>query len=168
MEISQIAGLPAHPLLVHAAVVLVPLAAIALLLTGWRRAWRERYALPIAAIAWVGWLMSQFASGSGEALEHDLKTAARTAGTTAPKFGDHTGLGQTAAVIALGLAIMATALWVSSRWGERLKLPAWTPTAIYGAAAVVGLVATGWMVQAGHTGAQLAWDTNAGAAALLK
>ncbi|MCB9482719.1 MAG: hypothetical protein H6675_01805 [Dehalococcoidia bacterium] len=54
MEISSIAGLPAHPLVVHGAVVLVPLAAVALIAIGWRKDWRKHYSLPVALIAWAG------------------------------------------------------------------------------------------------------------------
>jgi hypothetical protein len=42
---DKVYGLPAHPLLVHAAVVLVPLAAVALVTTGWRETWRRAYLL---------------------------------------------------------------------------------------------------------------------------
>ncbi|MGE3961862.1 MAG: DUF2231 domain-containing protein [Dehalococcoidia bacterium] len=167
MEISSIAGLPAHPLVVHGAVVLVPLAAVALVAMGWRKQWRAHYALPVAVIAWAGWFMAQLASGSGEALEHDLRGAARAAGQNV-RFGDHPELGETAAFIALLLAITATALWAVDRWGARFRLPSWTATAAYGAGCLAAVAATAWMVQAGHTGAELAWDTNAGVAALLK
>ncbi|MCA9849748.1 MAG: hypothetical protein KC461_03785 [Dehalococcoidia bacterium] len=88
MEISQVPALPAHPLIVYAAVVLVPPAALAVLLTAWRRDWRRAYSLPIALIAWAGWAFSQLAAGSGEQLEHDLKGAARAAGVAAPRFGE--------------------------------------------------------------------------------
>ena len=167
LEISSIAGLPAHPLVVHGAVVLVPLAAVALIAIGWRKDWRKHYSLPVALIAWAGWFLAQMASGSGEALEHDLKGAARQAGQNV-RFGDHTELGSTAAFIALILAIAATGLWVIDRWGSRFNLPPWATTAMYAAGCLAAVAATAWMVQAGHTGAQLAWDTNAGAAALLK
>lgn len=167
MEFSSIAGLPAHPLVVHGAVVLVPLAAIALVGVGWRKEWRKQYALPVALIAWAGALLALLASNSGEALDHDLKGAARAAGQNI-RFGEHTELGSTAAFIAVILAITATALWAADRWGVRFNLPTWVPPVMYGLGCLTALAATAWMVQAGHTGAQLAWDTNAGAAALLK
>jgi len=167
VEISQIAGLPAHPLIVHGAVVLVPLAALALLLTAWRRAWREAYALPIALLAWTGWGFSQLAAGSGEGLEHDLRGAARAAGVAAPRFGEHAELGETAAFLALLVAVAATALWAVDRLPGRWPQPHWLPGALYVTSAVVAVMGAGWMVQAGHTGADLAWSTNAGAAALL-
>jgi hypothetical protein len=43
LEINRMFGLPAHPLLVHAAVVLVPLAAVSFIITGVREVWRRAY-----------------------------------------------------------------------------------------------------------------------------
>jgi hypothetical protein len=54
-------GLPAHPLVVHAAVVLVPLAALAFVATGWRAAWRQAYYLPIMLLAVAGSVASWIA-----------------------------------------------------------------------------------------------------------
>lgn len=64
----EIAGLPLHPLVVHATVVLVPLSAalaVALaVLPRWR--WLTRW--PAAAVAVLGLALSWLASSSGEAL----------------------------------------------------------------------------------------------------
>ena len=73
MEIPSIGGLPAHPLIVHMPVVLVPLAAIGAVLMAIRPSWRRALAIPTAVIATVAAIATQLAIGSGEALEHSVR-----------------------------------------------------------------------------------------------
>src|SRR4051794_39308686 len=68
MEIQSLFGLPAHPLLVHVPVVLVPLAAIGAVMLVVRRSWIQRFGWAVAAIAGVGWLGTLLAASSGEEL----------------------------------------------------------------------------------------------------
>lgn len=69
MEINDLFGLPAHPLLVHAAVVLLPLAAIATLIVALIPRARRHYAPLALAIALAALASVALAQGSGEALE---------------------------------------------------------------------------------------------------
>jgi len=149
-------GLPAHALIVHVAVILVPLSAISLTVAGWRAPWRRVYSLPIAGLAIIGAVAAILASGSGEALQDSVRQAARAAGASA-RFQDHPEQGQTAQLFAILFAVAAVALLVADRWGTRLRLPKWSPTAVYGIATVVGAVATIAIVVAGHSGATLVW-----------
>lgn len=72
MEIQSIGGLPAHPLIVHMPVVLVPLAAIGAVLMAIRPSWRRALAIPTAVLATVAAIATQLAIGSGEALEESV------------------------------------------------------------------------------------------------
>ena len=156
MEIESLAGLPAHPLLVHAAVILVPLAAIALAVTGWRADWRKAYSLPVALLAVAGGVFAFLAKSSGEPVEHAVKRAAQAEGVQA-RFGDHPEQGDTAFIFAFIFALAAVAFWAVSRYATRWKLPAWSPLAAYGACLVVGALALVTMTLAGHSGAELVW-----------
>jgi uncharacterized membrane protein len=149
-----IAGLPAHPLLVHLAVVLVPIAAVAFVALMWRPAWRQQYGWLIAAMAVAGGVGAFLAAQSGEALEDTLR---QVTGTRV-KLGDHPDNGDTAEILALLFAATTVAMWSVERWGQRWSLPAWTPRAVYivGAIAAVGAAAT--MVIAGDSGARLVWQ----------
>ncbi len=66
----EIAGLPLHALVVHAAVVLIPLAALAavalVVLPTWR--WLLRWPAAVLSVAVVG--LAYLATTSGESLEH--------------------------------------------------------------------------------------------------
>lgn len=156
LEISNLAGLPAHALLVHAAVVLVPLAATALAVTCWRSEWRKAYSLPVGLLALAGAVAAFLAKESGEPLEEAVKRAAQGEGVRA-RFGEHPEQGDTAFVFAVLLAVVAIGLWAVDRYGERFNLPRWAPMATYGVAVVPAALALVTMIVAGHSGAQLVW-----------
>ena len=108
---TTVGGLPAHILLVHAVVVLVPLSALLIVLvTVWPAA-RARLTVPAALVA-VGTLISvPLTTEAGEWLEHRVE---RTALLRA-----HTELGDSMLPGAIGLAVVALAVlareWIASR-----------------------------------------------------
>jgi hypothetical protein len=157
LALSTLFGLPAHALLVHAAVVLVPLAAVAFAATGWRAAWRRSYSLPVALIGMAGAVSAFLAKQSGEPIRDTIREAARTGGVDA-RFGEHPEQGDTAFVFALLFGLAAMALWAADRYGERFNLPKWAPTAAYAGGLLLAALALWTMVAAGHSGAQLVWN----------
>jgi uncharacterized membrane protein len=155
MEISDLAGLPAHPLLVHLPVVLVPLMGVfAVVLVAVPR-WRDRF-LPVLVVGTgLAWVFSMLAAGSGESLEERVEETAA--------LEDHAQLGEAAPWITLVFFVAVLAWWVWRRWGaERVgaERMAHTAAAVGLPVLVVlsGLVATGWMVQTGHSGADSVWE----------
>lgn len=156
LAISSAFGLPAHPLVVHAAVVLVPVAAVGFAATAWRPAWRRSYGIPVLTLAFAGALFAFLADQSGGPLEHNVRDAARAAGTRA-RFGDHPEQGQAAYLWAVFFLVAVGVVFVADRWGERLRLPKWAPGGLYAVALLPALVAVLTMVAAGHSGAQLVW-----------
>jgi hypothetical protein len=159
----KIFGLPAHPLLVHAAVVLVPLAALALIATGWNDAWRRVYYLPIALMAVVGAGFTFLAKQSGESLQETVRQAGK-------RVGEHPEQGDTAFVAAGLLAMMCVALYAYHAFGEqvrerigwrdRYRLPFNEHVALYAVSIPIALLAIYTMIVAGHSGAELVWKTN--------
>lgn len=69
---STINGLPAHVLLVHAVVVLIPLSAILLVLTAWWPAARRRLSIFAAVIAGLALVSVPITTEAGDWLEHHL------------------------------------------------------------------------------------------------
>jgi len=153
----EIDGIPLHPLVVHASVVLVPLAWLALVAIGWKATWRQAYGLPVLLLTAGGWLSSYIATLTGGPLESRLRDVALAAGRDRPRFGDHPEMGNQAAVAALALLILVVALLAADRWGARRGLPGWLPSALYGLSSLVGAGAVLMIVRAGHSGALLAW-----------
>ncbi len=70
MQINDIGGLPAHPLIVHLPVVLVPLATVGAVLMLIRPSWRRMFEIPTAVLAVIAAIATQLAIESGESLEH--------------------------------------------------------------------------------------------------
>lgn len=73
MEISKLFGLPAHPLIVHIPVVLLPIAAIGAILMVLSASWRARIGWLVVIAAGVSLLFVQLAIGSGEALQESVR-----------------------------------------------------------------------------------------------
>jgi cytochrome b involved in lipid metabolism/uncharacterized membrane protein len=144
---DAIAGLPMHPLVVHFAVVLLPLAALGLIVLVAVPRWVDTFGwLTLGALV-VGVAASFVAKESGEAL------AARV-GTP----GDHASWGDVLPWLAVGLLVLAGAWFVlhrRARQAESGRSAAATAVGIL--AAVLALAVTGVTIVVGHTGAQAAW-----------
>lgn len=141
-----IAGLPLHPLVVHVAVVLLPLAAlgfVAVILIP--RARRPFTWVVLAGLA-VGSIATLIAKESGQAL------AARVG---LPE--EHAELGDLLPYAAIALTVIA-ALWV---WSTRrdTNSPSTMISRIFGAVGIVGALGTiALTVIVGHTGALAVWS----------
>ncbi len=163
LELSKLFGLPAHPLLVHAAVVLVPLAAMALIAVGWKDAWRRVYYLPITLLSVGGAGATFLAKESGEPLAESVRHAGK-------KLGEHPEQGDTAFIFALLFAGACVILYgwntfgehVRARlgWENRFSLPFNENGALYVLTLPLAALAIWAMVVAGHSGATLVWKTN--------
>lgn len=149
-------GLPLHPLVVHAAVVLVPLSFVGLVVAFAAGRWRAPILASAAALAVAGAFFAVLAAQSGEELEEEVEERAEAAGVDA-RFHDHPELGDQAEILAIVFAIVTViAAGLPYAWKQAADRRA--QLALMGIAAVVGAGATWWMVQAGHTGAELVWE----------
>ncbi|MBG6105288.1 putative membrane protein [Micromonospora vinacea] len=98
-------GLPLHPLVVHAVVVLLPLAAIGVAALAIRPSWRGRYGWLVVLITALATVAVPVASSTGEGLEHRVGDP-----------GVHAQLGDTLIWFALPLLVASIALvWLHRR-----------------------------------------------------
>jgi hypothetical protein len=150
---KEIWGLPAHPLFIHAPLVLVPLLSLGVIAVAVRPRWRA-HGLPLAvAAALVAAVTSLLASQSGEAFAEAV-----------PEIGEqidrHEELAETAQMLVFGLlaVLVITALVLRrARVGGKAAVPAWLVHGLPVLCAVVGVLATVWMLRAGHEGAEVVW-----------
>ena len=105
----EITGLPLHPLLVHAVVVLAPLTALALILGSLWPAARRRLGIvtPLAALLLVALVPVTVAAG--QALSEVVGPA--------PTIETHGGYGRMLLPWVIGMFVVAAAQWAWFRWG---------------------------------------------------
>jgi hypothetical protein len=157
MEINTLFGLPAHPLIVHAAVVLLPIAAIGLIVVALVPKSRRHYAPVVFGLALLATIAVGLAQQSGESLEGSVQ---RT-----ELVREHTEQGQTVLPWAIALTVVAAAVAAEPYLRGRLgKVP---PNAVAGvliaASLVAGIGATWTVIDVGHSGAKSVWSaTNTG------
>lgn len=151
MALENLFGIPAHPLVVHAAVVLLPLAAIAAVVVAAIPRARRHYAPVVLGVALLATLAVGLAQQSGESLEDRV--------TETDLVEAHTEKGESVLPWALAVTMVAGALAVEPVLRSRLpRLSARTTTAALVAVAVVAGVGATWtIVDVGHSGAKATW-----------
>ncbi|MDM7854123.1 hypothetical protein [Cellulomonas alba] len=173
---SLINGLPAHALLVHGVVVLVPLAALLIVVAALWPAARRRLGLATPVLAVVALLSVPPAKEAGEWLERHVPSS--------PLVEEHAGRGDAVLPWVLGLAVVACATWVVGVAADRRRhdagveepgpivrvqalvaraVPGWAAgTAALAVAAVVAVAVSAGAVaavyQAGDSGARAVWQ----------
>ena len=152
MELEEIFGLPAHPLVVHAAVVLLPLAAITTLVCAAVPRARRLYAPVAVGLALVATLAVGLAQGSGEALEEEVDET--------ELIEEHTEHGEQVLPWAIAVTVAAAAVTAAPVLARRRPaLSARTVTAALVAVSLLAGAGAVWTVgEVGHSGAKATWD----------
>ena len=150
--VNDLFGLPAHPLVVHAAVVLLPLAAAGTVVVALVPRSRRHYAPVVAALALVATVAVGLAQQSGESLEERVD---RT-----DLVRDHTSQGETVLPWAIALTVAAVAVAAAGPLSRRVgKVPDRAVTIVLVLVASVTAVGATWtVVDVGHSGAKAAWS----------
>lgn len=150
-------GLPAHPLIVHAAVVLVPLAALGTIAIAVWPAARRRLGWIVVAFALGGFITAWMAKESGEPLEEKVEES--------QLLEDHAELGEALPAYAFVLFVTSAGVMGLDEWRRRRlgdgERPSWfgPATAVVAVIAVTASVVTTIDVaRVGHSGARATWQ----------
>ena len=138
----SIAGLPVHPLVVHFAVVILPLSALALIFLIYTPKLKSQYSFITAVAVVLGSAATLISKQSGEALAEKIGTPV--------KHADYASLLTYTAFVFMVL----TLIWYRSNKGRKSRVV--TPlghTTVLAAIAVLILT-----FLTGHTGAQAVWE----------
>lgn len=142
-------NLPVHVLVLHFAVVLIPMGAMATIAVMVRQEWRTKFAMYVAA-GNVGLLALTFVTvRAGLDLQVKLDPTRQNVPTN-----DHETFGKALLWIVLALAVVSVITWLASRADN------FAPVALTGLAGVVALLAfasAGMTVVTGHTGSESHW-----------
>jgi len=153
MDIKTLFGLPAHPLLVHIPVVLIPLALVGALGLWWAP-WRERFGLATAVVLVVAGIFTQLAISSGQTLRQTLDND--TALVRA-----HVQIAEDIRpwLLLFFLALVAF-LWLERRRRAEgpvsMRNPLLAGTLV--ATIAFGAISVYWVQRIGHTGAKAVWQ----------
>lgn len=110
---TEVSGLPAHVLLVHAVVVLVPLAALALVVAALWPTFRRKLGVLVPLVALLGLVLVPVTTHAGGWL------AARVPSTALLQA--HMELGDSLLPWAFGVFVVATAVWLLGRYASRKR-----------------------------------------------
>lgn len=154
-------GLPLHPLIVHFVVIVVPLAALCLLLATFWPAARRRLGIVTPIVALAALISIPLAEQAGEALEEQVAESALTE--------IHTDLGESLLPWAIALFLVAAAHWAWYRFftgdtalAKRVSSPAVRTTVMVVFMVLAVVVAIGAVVMTviiGESGARAVWGS---------
>ena len=147
MDLFEIAGLPLHPLIVHAVVILVPLTALALVLGAIFPAARKRLGIvtPIAGL--IVLVLVPITMLAGEALAQQVGPI--------PAVVHHADLGRLLWPWTLAMFLVAVVQWCWYRFSEGPRRTARVIIAVL--AVVAGAGSTVMVVLIGEAGARAVW-----------
>jgi len=155
---NEIQGLPAHPLLVHGPIVLVPLVALLGIVMVVKRSWRVSLGPWVILLGIVMFGLTVLAGGAGEALEANVRDT--------ELVHRHAELGESMRPIALALLVAIVLLvapaWAYARGGRPAMLSRLATSSAWNIISVVlvivtAVLATYWIVVTGHSGAESVW-----------
>jgi uncharacterized membrane protein YgcG len=148
-------GLPLHPLIVHATVVIIPTAAALLVLSALLPRFRSWAGVltPLTAIAAL--VLVPITTSSGEELKSQVEDT--------PLIEKHAELASNILPWVIGVAVVSVALyaveWRNRRYGQQARASRALAVLLAVLAIVVGGGATVQVALAGHAGAEAAWSS---------
>ncbi|MDT4921841.1 MAG: hypothetical protein QOI15_2743 [Pseudonocardiales bacterium] len=164
---TKVFGMPAHVLLVHAVVVLVPLTCLALVLHAVWPAARSRLGIVTPILALVSLVLVPITTNAGKYLR-DHQTVG---GEIAAKIAKHEHLGSQLLYYAVPLFLVAVAVWALGRYrdgavvpgvaAERTaarEVPAWLSMGAAVVAIALAIATTIQLYRIGDSGAHAVWD----------
>jgi len=151
---DTVLGLPVHPLVVHAVVVLVPLSALGVVAISLVPRWRERYGVLVLLLSTAALVMVPVATRSGERLEERIDAG----GVVARQIEDHQEVADLVLWPTIAMWVLAGLLVLLTR-----RRRAGTAAALVaGLAVVAALLAGATVVRAGHLGSTAVWSCTIG------
>jgi len=143
---GSVAGLPLHPLVIHASIVLIPLVAIGALVMSYLPSFSRRYGKLILVIAIFAQVSLFLAKVTGEAFEEILDK----------DMGNHAELGEIAPFITLPMVALIYLRWRLDRSGATVG-SVWVRRLTSLALILASLASIAVIVLVGHSGAESVW-----------
>ena len=152
---DQISGLPVHILVIHAAVVFVPLLAIGAIVYAVVPRWRSRIGWAVISLSIITPIITLVAAESGEKL-YDRLVANGISGKGKEMLDDHMGFGKTTFWFTLALGVVTLVMTVLTLRGSVSKVVQLVLGAI---SVILALIAGYYVFKTGDSGAHAVWGT---------
>jgi hypothetical protein len=153
---EEVMGIPAHPLMVHAAVVFVPVLALLASAYAFAPIVRPHLRWVLAAVTVIAPITAITAKLSGDAFLQRLKDKGAVTASFLPRLEEHQLLGMWTAITTVLLALVTGALlYFIDRAGTSRPVE----LALRVAVGVLALVALYFVVRTGDSGAKAVWDS---------
>jgi len=147
---DDVLGIPLHPLVVHAVVVLMPLAALGTIAIALVPRLRDVYGWLVLAASTIVLVTVPVATQSGKRLRDSLNLG----GPVAEKVHTHQQFGERMIYAAAGLwVVLVVMLWL-----HRTRRRDGIMTAVSALAIIAALAALGLVVLTGHSGSNAVWN----------
>jgi hypothetical protein len=143
---GSVAGLPLHPLVIHASIVLIPLVAIGALVMSYLPSFSRRYGKLVLVIALFAQVSLFLAKVTGEAFEEILDK----------DMGNHAELGEIAPFITVPMVALIYLRWRLDRSGATVG-SVWVRRLTSLALILASLASIAVIVLVGHSGAESVW-----------
>ena len=142
-------GLPAHPLAIHAPIVLIPLATLGAILLAISARLRSQYDLPVGALGVAAAVTTFFANSAGEAFAERLGVEVAVE--------KHQSLAQTTLILTVAFAILL-AVNIGTARLDATRNSTVAASVLPVVSGCLGVLATIWMIRTGHKGTTLVWE----------
>lgn len=147
--LETIGGLPLHPLIVHAAVVLVPLTALGAVLMAVSARFSRRFGVLVVIVGVLGAVTSWIARVSGGTLAQSV-----------PVTAEHSEWGHRMPQAAIALGVLTLVFWLFDRGIPGNRRRPWWLIVLAVVLVVVAVITLLMTIATGHSGAESVWGGN--------
>ncbi|WP_093619654.1 DUF2231 domain-containing protein [Actinoplanes philippinensis] len=158
MVLDQVNGLPVHVLVLHAAVIFVPLLALGAIVYGFVAAWRPKIGWAVALLAVVAPIAALITKLSGTEFYNRLLSEGRVSPPGKVILDNHMEYGTITLFLALALGVLSLILVVLTARNPR-ALPKIADLAFAVVLLVLGGVSVWYLYQTGDSGANAVWGS---------
>lgn len=160
-EIDELFGLPAHPLVVHVPVVLLPLAALGVVIMAVSPRFRRGVGWVVVALTGLASACALLALNTGAALEERVEDIG-----SEHLIEEHGDIGERAAFIACAFFVIMLAWMLFTSWRDRQQVPTtgepawrrWVAIGLTALSLAFAAVTAAAIVRTGHSGAEATWE----------
>lgn len=156
---DQINGLPVHALVLHAAVVFVPLLAVGAIVYGLVPRWRSRTGWAVVLLAVAAPVTAFVARQSGEELFDRLKAQNSVSPAGQRIIEDHMGYGNLTFLFALILGVVSLVMVFATLRRPDHRLPRVADLGLAVVMVVLAALSGYYVFQTGDSGATAVWGT---------